>query len=152
MNAKKLTALKTTRTGKRNEWDDPAAVDRLIQALNHPLKPEMEAIRSIILDSDSRITEGIKWNAPSFYCNGWFATYHVRSRDRLQVIFHRGAKVRANPAGRLPIDDPTGLLKWLAKDRCIATFSSASDLAAKKSALNSIVSQWANMMARTAAP
>ena len=42
--------------------------DFLIE-LKHPLKKEMEAIRKIILKSNSELTEHIKWNAPSF-CKG----------------------------------------------------------------------------------
>jgi hypothetical protein len=52
--------------------NDSKAVDEFLSKLKHPLKPVVEAIRSATLSADPRITEGIKWNAPSFYCNGWF--------------------------------------------------------------------------------
>ncbi|MGB7815828.1 MAG: hypothetical protein WBL28_05710 [Methylotenera sp.] len=35
--------------------------------LAHPLKAEIEAVRSIILAADANISECVKWNAPSFY-------------------------------------------------------------------------------------
>ena len=46
--------------------------------MSDPLKPLVEAIRATILGADSQITEGVKWNSPSFYRHGWFATVNVR--------------------------------------------------------------------------
>jgi uncharacterized protein YdhG (YjbR/CyaY superfamily) len=34
--------------------------------LDHPSKAEVRAVREIILAVDPRITEQVKWNAPSF--------------------------------------------------------------------------------------
>jgi hypothetical protein len=41
-------------------------VNEYMRALEHRLKAEMEAVRAIILNANDQITEGIKWNAPSF--------------------------------------------------------------------------------------
>jgi hypothetical protein len=41
-------------------------VDRFMRELKHPLKEGVERLRSAILESNDRITEHIKWNAPSF--------------------------------------------------------------------------------------
>jgi hypothetical protein len=40
-------------------------VNRFMKRLNHPLKEGVEQLRTVILDSNDRITEHIKWNAPS---------------------------------------------------------------------------------------
>lgn len=130
---------------KRPEWDAPAAVDEYLRKLKHPLKPALEMIRAVILKADGRITEGIKWNSPSFYCNGWFATCNLRGKDSLLVIFHQGAKVKKGAASPR-IDDPAGLLEWLGKDRCIAKFGPESDIAAVQAALTSVVRQWVQQM------
>jgi len=140
----KKTAAKTKLPPKQPEWDDTAAVDAFLKQLDHPLKPVMAAIRTVILGADQRITEGIKWNAPSFYFHGWFATFNVRGLDTLLIVFHQGAKVRN--AGPPKIKDPAGLLKWLGKDRCIARFSSVADVKSRKAALASIVQQWVGQM------
>lgn len=116
-------------------------VNDFMAKLEHPLKAEIEAVRAIILGSDKRINESIKWNAPSFYLNEHFATFNLRSLEAIQVVFHTGAKARADIAA-LKIDDPSGLLKWAAKDRCVATLSGVQDIRSKKSALVSIVKQW----------
>ena len=38
---------------------------QFLEGLDHPLKAEIERVRTIILGSNSEITEHIKWNAPS---------------------------------------------------------------------------------------
>jgi hypothetical protein len=42
----------------------------------------------------------------------------VGSKDALQVVFHTGAKKRAD-AAPVPVDDPTGMLTWPASDRAV---------------------------------
>jgi hypothetical protein len=127
----KLTAADTT-----------AAVDQFIATLQHPFKAELETLRSAILAAAPSIAEGIKWNAPSWRTTEYFATTHLRSKTGLGLILHLGAKARELPEGRLAIADPSGLLKWLAKDRAQVEFGSAADLAAKLPALRSLLRQW----------
>ena len=122
--------------------DTRAAVDQFMAALDHPFKAEIETLRRAILAVDPAIAEGIKWNAPSWRTTDYFATTHLRSKVGLGLILHLGAKARALPEGGLAIDDPTGLLKWLGKDRAQAEFSSAADLQAKLPALQALLRQW----------
>jgi len=120
----------------------PADVDQFMAALEHPLKPEIEAVRKIIRDAGPGIGEGIKWNAPSFHTCEHFATFNLRATDSIQVIFHLGAKVKDNSTIGLEIEDPEGLLKWLAKERCMATLRDMNDIKARGPALAGIVRQW----------
>jgi hypothetical protein len=117
-------------------------VDGFMAALRHPLKPEIEAVRRIILGAGKGIGEGIKWNAPSFHTGEHFATFHLRATDSVQVIFHLGAKVKDLPVKGLQIEDREGLLKWLAKDRGIVTLRDMKDVKARGPALADIVRQW----------
>jgi hypothetical protein len=122
---------------------DPAVV-AFLQKLEHRLKPELEAIRRIILDADPEIREGIKWNAPSFRTTDWFATLNLRSKngtERVWLILHTGAKVKAAATG-VKIADPTGLLEWLAKDRAVVMFVDANDVKAKRRPLGCVIQEW----------
>lgn len=116
-------------------------VDAFMTALEHPLKAEIEAVRAILLDVDPRIQEGVKWNAPSYHLDEHFLTFTLRSTEKVQLVFHTGAKVKPT-AKRLKIHDPAGLLEWAAKDRAVATLSGMRDIKAKKAALTAIVKQW----------
>lgn len=119
----------------------PATVDELMKTLIHPLKKDIDAVRKIVLSADRRIGEGVKWNAPSFHAGEYFATVNLRSTDAVQLILHRGAKVRKTTA-RLAIDDPANLLKWLDKDRCLVTLGSSAAIRKNRAAFTRIVQQW----------
>lgn len=118
-------------------------VDAFMRALEHPYKPEISAIRDIILAADPMIAEGIKWAAPSFRTREFFATFHLRAKGCVQIILHRGAKVRdgASPE-RLPIADPGRMLEWLSKDRASVKLHSLTEIEERRADLSSLISQW----------
>ena len=139
------TPAKARVKAKQEEWNDTHAVDDFLAKLNHPLKPTLEAIRSTILSASRHITEGIKWNAPSFYCNGWFATANARGKEVI-VVFHLGAKVKDNSTAGMTIEDSTDLLEWAAKERALVRVRDLDDFKTKRTAFKSVVSQWAKQM------
>ncbi|WP_437963787.1 DUF1801 domain-containing protein [Sorangium sp. So ce260] len=118
------------------------AVIAFLRELDHPLKQEIEALRQIILGVSPDIREEIKWNAPSFRTAEHFATFNLRTRDRVRLILHLGAKVKDTATKGIDIADPAGLLEWLAKDRCLVTFSDGKDIQAKRPALEAILRAW----------
>ncbi len=119
---------------------DPT-VDDFMRELKHPLKKVVEIVRQLILGVSPAIQEGIKWNAPSFRTTDYFATLNLRD-GRVWLILHTGAKVKASATKGLKIADPRGLLKWLAKDRCVVMFDDGQDFEVKRKALQSIIRQW----------
>lgn len=124
---------------------DPA-VSTFMHELDHPLKQEIEAVRQIILGVSPEIREGIKWNAPSFRTTEYFATVHLRSTDRVQLVFHMGAKVKETAATGIHVADPLGMLKWLAKDRCLLTVGDAKEVEVRRAALEALVREWIGQM------
>lgn len=120
---------------------DPA-VEAFLRELEHPRKPEIEAVRRIILGVSPTIREGIKWNAPSFRTTEYFATFHLRTRDSVRLVLHTGAKARATAATGLDIPDPSGLLQWLAKDRCLVSLADGAQVEARRAALEAILRAW----------
>ena len=122
--------------------DTDPAVAAFMTELDHPLKNEIEAVRRLILGVDPAIREGIKWNAPSFRTTEHFATFNLRAKDRVRLILHLGAKVKATAKEGIEVADPSGLLEWLARDRCLVTLSDKNDLEAKRAALQAVVREW----------
>ena len=120
----------------------PASVEAFLAALDHPHKPEILALRRIILDVDPGIREGIKWNAPSFSTSEHFATFHLRAKDGMQIILHLGAKVRASATTGVVIADPSALLEWLARDRAAVKFRDLRDIEARGAAFSAVLRQW----------
>ncbi|MDX2008084.1 MAG: DUF1801 domain-containing protein [Meiothermus sp.] len=115
-------------------------VEVYLETLEHPLKAEAMAIREVIAKADPSVVEGIKWNTLSFRTSEWFATFHLRKRDRIGVILHLGAK-RREVVG-LEIPDPDGLLEWLAPDRAQVMFGSLVEIQAKGAALTRVIQSW----------
>lgn len=125
--------------------DTDPAVEAFLAELDHPMKAELLAVRRWILTASPAIREGIKWKAPSFRTTEFFGTLNLRARggeQRVWLILHTGAKIRRNAMTANQLDDPTGLLEWLASDRCVVTFRDAADVEAKGPALQEIVRDW----------
>lgn len=107
----------------------------------HPLKQGIELIRKIILSADKGITEHIKWKAPSFCYNGEDRiTFNIRKNECIQIIFHRGAKVKDNT--NFIFEEGKNFLEWLAPDRAVVKFYSVEEVKAKKALLKKVVSKW----------
>lgn len=119
--------------------DSTTAVDEFMARLDHPLKREIESIRRLIVEAHSSIAEGIKWNSPSFRTTEYFATMHLRSKHSVGVILHVGAKARKISVS---VADPTGLLRWLGRDRAMLEFSDLHDIRSKKAAFENVLRQW----------
>ena len=114
-------------------------VDLLMGGLDHPLKEVIERLRTVILESNDRITEHVKWNAPSFcYAGEDRVTFRLFPADRVQLVFHRGSKVK-DDADTFAFDDETGLLRWVTGDRAVVALRDAE---ARQRDLVSVVNRW----------
>ena len=104
---------------------EPEIVDDFLKKLDHPLKPIVEYLRTVIVSADKSIGEGIYWNAPTFYYTGkmkpfepkeykrYIVGFNFYKQDSLRLIFLRGADAA----------DPKGLLTGNFKDkRKLASF------------------------------
>ena len=111
---------------------------------DHPLRKEIEQLRKCILAANSELTENIKWNGPN-YCfkNEDRITMRIHPPKQIQIIFHRGAKVKEQPKAKL-IKDDFGMLVWKGNDRAIATFKNIQDIEKGKSNFTEIVKHWIN--------
>jgi hypothetical protein len=119
-------------------------VTKFLDDLNHPFREEIEQLRHYILSANNELTENIKWNGPNF-CFGDHdrITMRIQPPKQVQIIFHRGAKVQAQPKDKL-IKSDSGLLTWKENDRAVATFKNMADVKNSKSALVKIVQDWIN--------
>lgn len=117
-------------------------VDAFLAALEHPQKEAIALVRGWILKCDPSIQEAVKWNAPSFRTSDFFATFHLRSKDAVELVFHTGAKAKASAETGLGIEDPTQLVRWLAKDRGLVRLGSYDEVIAKRAAFEALVRSW----------
>jgi hypothetical protein len=107
-------------------------VDTFINDLDNPLKKLWEEIRTIILNTDSKIDEEIKWGAPTFIYKGNIATFNPRAKKFVNLTFHTGAL----------IDDPYLILKGEAKEARVFKVESQEELISKKAGLQKVINNW----------
>lgn len=121
--------------------ESPEVAEFLV-GLSHPLRDGIIELRAAILTSDEQITEHIKWKAPSFCYHGDDrVTFRLGPKDQLQLVFHRGAKVRAD-SDDFAFEDATGLLEWASADRATVTLSDLDDIDAKLPTIIELVGRW----------
>ena len=121
--------------------DATASVAHFMTALEHPHKAGIETLRQAILAADTRITEEIKWNAPSFKWQDHFLTFKLFPPKHIQLIFHVGAKPLVPPRA-FTLDLPAAAVKWAAPDRCVLTITDSQQAAAMAPLVAQAVRQW----------
>jgi hypothetical protein len=122
----------------RHDVNRTADVDAYMDRLDHPLKAEAQAVREIIKGVDPRITEQVKWNAPSFSYRDYLVTFNLRSPEHVHLVWHNG----------VVLEDPAGLLEGAYPDRRMTYFTSMVEVEAGRPALEGLVRQWVELMDR----
>jgi uncharacterized protein YdhG (YjbR/CyaY superfamily) len=107
-------------------------VDEFLRELTHPLKAEVEAVRSIIKGVNKDINEEIKWKAPSFNYKGqYLVTFNLWETERIHLVFHNPmiAKVKSE------------LLEGNYEHRRMLHLADMKEIKAKKAELEKILRQ-----------
>ena len=112
------------------------SVEDYMAKLDHPLKAEVQALRDIIKGVSEKITEQIKWNAPSYRYKDYIATFNLRAQQHVHLIFH-------NPSIASIQSD---ILEGNYPDRRMVYFLDMNDVNAKKAALEYVVSELIRIM------
>lgn len=113
-----------------------------LDRLDLSLRVEIEYLRTIIMNTDYDLTEGIKWNGPNYSINGEDRiTIRIDSSKKLQIIFHRGVKVKEQPKERV-LNERYDILLWKENDRAIASFMSLEEIQEKSMMLKEVVTKW----------
>lgn len=68
-------------------------VDAWLKACDNPLKPVVAAVREVILKAVTRVTEAIKWQAPTVIYKGNIARFHPKAKNHASLMFHKGAVI-----------------------------------------------------------
>jgi hypothetical protein len=114
--------------------------------LNHPFIEEINVLRSIILNSDKRLDENIKWNGPNYSLqDNDLITMRIQPpKKEIQLIFHRGAKKQKQPDDKL-IKTGSAILSWKENDRAVATFQSMTEIRKSEVELSEVIKDWINV-------
>ncbi|MBD79528.1 MAG: hypothetical protein CL840_11475 [Crocinitomicaceae bacterium] len=107
-------------------------VDNYLEKLSHPLNAEIQRVREIILNADQRMEETIKWSAPTFMYKGNMASYFIKAKKHVSLMFHKGAL----------IGDDSGLLQGDGKEARTAKFDGMEEIENRKGDLEVVVRKW----------
>ena len=101
-NEERFAARKTDKPAaqkiKSAKPTDEEKVAAYMKKLKHPLKPETETVRAIIKNSSKKLSERIKWNAPSYYYKEDLVTFNLYKDKFILVVFHNPVIVKINSA------------------------------------------------------
>ena len=128
-------AAKTTKTNAHTPGNSDG-VDAYMQKLEHPLKKEMEEVRTIIKQATVKIKEQVKWNAPSFFYKEDLATFNPRMLNAVHIVFHHANIVK--------IKSP--LLQGDYKDRRMMYLHNREEVLAYQTELEKIIRELVEMI------
>lgn len=110
---------------------DAEKVSQYMEAIDHPLKKEMEALRRIIRNASPKLSERIKWNAPSYYYMDDIVTFGPLRTGKVFLVFHHPFVVKVKST----------LLEGDYKDRRLAYFDTMQSIRANKAELERILNE-----------
>ena len=116
--------------------NDTKKVNEFMDKLEHPLKAEMEAVRSIIMNASPIMTEDVKWGGPSFFYKEDLATFNPRIKNYVALIFHKGELLNIK----------SDFLETASKGKVYAKFYSMEQVTENKELLEKMVSTWVELM------
>ncbi len=134
-----------TKQSSSTKLSEPEKVEAYMHDLKHPLAEVVEALRQIILKTDSEIGEEIKWNAPTFFYAGEMAPSNPKEYKRYIVVFNLFKKdcIRLVFPSGAKVDDGSGFLEGdYADGRRLALFSNMDEVRSKKTKLQQAIRKW----------
>ncbi len=120
----------TAKTVKAKKTTDEEQVKQWLSKLDTPVKKEIEAVRKIIKASTPKLSERIKWNAPSYYYKEDIVTFGPYKKDKLLLVFHHPSVVKIDSA----------LLQGNYKDRRLVYFKNKAEAEKNKKEISRIIS------------
>lgn len=124
--------------------DKFATVEQFLDSLDGDKRAQVDQLRALILAADSRLTEHIKWNAPSYVLDGEDRiTFNLMNKAGVvMLVLHMGAARKEDKKAPPVMADASDLVTWVSDIRGTLAFASADDIAAHRPALQQVLSKW----------
>jgi len=114
---------KPTEAEQVNDWMDK---------LDASFKPSINAVRKIIKTAAAKLTERIKWNAPSYYYKEDIVTFGpTKVKDKIILVFHHPGIVKIR----------SELLQGTYKDRRLVYLNSIKEIKDSQKELERIIKE-----------
>ena len=119
-------------TKARSKPTEAEQVNDWIDKLDASFKPSVNAVRKIIKTAAAKLTERIKWNAPSYYYKEDIVTFGpTKAKDKIILVFHHPniVKIRSE------------LLQGTYKDRRLVYLNSKKEIKDAQKELERIIKE-----------
>ena len=118
----------------------PTEAEQVIEWMNKvdpELSPAINAVRKIIRAAGPKLTERIKWNAPSYYYREDIVTFAPsKAKDKIILVFHHPNIVKIK----------SDLLQGNFKDRRLVHLNSMKEIKDSKTELEKIIKESVQLM------
>ena len=124
---------------------EPEKVDAYMKNVKHPLAGVAKALREIILRTDQKIGEEIKWNAPAFFYTGELPPFNPKEHKRHIIVFnfYKPDCIRLVFPSGARVKDVSGLLEGDYSDgRRLALFHDMREVESRKATLQRVIKEW----------
>lgn len=121
---------------KSKKPTDEEQVKAWLNNLTPAVKSEIETVRKIIKAASPKLSERIKWNAPSYYYKEDILTFGPYRTQKLLLVFHHPAVVKVK----------SELLQGTYKDRRLVHFKEQAEANKNKNELTRIITEIIQMI------
>lgn len=120
------------------------SVEELVSALDDHTREQVQLLRDLIGSLDADLTEHIKWNAPSYVCDGEDRiAMNLRNKQGLvKLVLHMGATRPEDRKGAPVLLEDEGIVEWASDIRGFVTFADVADVRAKEPVLRRVLMSW----------
>lgn len=119
-------------------------LEAFLSDLSEDKRSQVETLRDLILKTEPRLEEHIKWNAPSYVSKGEDRiTFNlINKRGVVMLVLHMGTTRKEKKNSAPEMLDESGLIDWSSDIRGTLSFNSVEDINSKSMSLKVILKDW----------
>ena len=119
-------------------------VEDFLKDLDDNKQQQVDALRDLIIKTEPKLQEHIKWNAPSYVLDGEDRiTFNLMNKQEVvKLVLHMGATRKEDKKGAPIMRDESGLIEWSSDIRGMITFDNIDVINSKAASLRKIIKDW----------
>lgn len=119
-------------------------LEDFIDNLDKDKRLQVDTLRELILKTEPRLEEHIKWNAPSYILDGEDRiTFNIMNKQGVvKLVLHMGATRKEDKKAVSVLKDESGLIEWSSDIRGVISFTGIEDINSKLTLLRKIIQDW----------
>lgn len=119
-------------------------LEGFIDNLDKDKRLQVDTLRELILKTEPRLEEHIKWNAPSYILDGEDRiTFNIMNKQGvIKLVLHMGATRKEDKKAVSVLKDESGLIEWSSDIRGVISFTGIEDINSKLTLLRKIIRDW----------